>query len=88
MNRTLGAFLVLLLAPTVMMAGVLKLTPRHIALVDGRSFDLNVPEGFEIRVPPRDAPLWHLRQAAFTSSAGPPRVRDAAAKLRPASAHR
>ena len=28
----------------------LKLTPRRISLADGRSFDLNVPEGFEISV--------------------------------------
>jgi glucose/arabinose dehydrogenase len=42
-------FLLLLLA-TGMGARALKLTPRHISLADGRSFDLNVPEGFEIRV--------------------------------------
>lgn len=31
-------------------ARALKLTPRRISLADGRSFDLNVPEGFEISV--------------------------------------
>jgi glucose/arabinose dehydrogenase len=31
-------------------ARALKRTPRHITLADGRSFDLNVPEGFEIGV--------------------------------------
>ena len=30
--------------------GALKLTPHHIALSGGRSFDLNLPEGFEISV--------------------------------------
>ncbi|HEY0557105.1 MAG TPA: glucose/sorbosone dehydrogenase [Thermoanaerobaculia bacterium] len=36
--------------PAIHEKTVLKLTPRHIALADGRSFDLNVPEGFEITV--------------------------------------
>jgi glucose/arabinose dehydrogenase len=47
--RTTSCFLLLLLiAGTEALA--LKRTPRQISLADGRSFTLNVPEGFEIRV--------------------------------------
>jgi glucose/arabinose dehydrogenase len=53
MKTKLSVFLILLAFAATAEAGALnalKLTPRHIALADGRAFDLNVPEGFEIRV--------------------------------------
>src|ERR1043165_291004 len=43
------AFLLTSLLPLTT-AAALKLTPHHITLANGKSFDLNLPEGFEIAV--------------------------------------
>lgn len=47
----------------------LKLTPRRISLADGRSFELNVPEGFEISVAAQG-----LRRVRFLSQSPDGRI--------------
>ena len=50
MTQIALAVLLALLLPLITTAAALKLTPHHIALANGKSFDLNLPEGFEIAV--------------------------------------
>ena len=48
--RTIALALLLASLFPLTTAAALKLTPHHITLANGKSFDLNLPEGFEIAV--------------------------------------
>ena len=50
MTQIVSAVLLASLFPLTTTAAALKLTPHHIALANGKSFDLNLPESFEIAV--------------------------------------
>ena len=48
MKRSLVVFVSLLFQLSVVAAP--RLTPHHITLANGKSFDLNIPDGFEISI--------------------------------------
>lgn len=50
MTRSIALALLLTSLFPLTTAAALKLTPHHITLANGKSFDLNLPEGFEIAV--------------------------------------
>src|SRR5689334_23829722 len=50
MTRSIAVALLLACLLPLTTAAAPKLTPHHITLANGKSFDLNLPEGFEIAV--------------------------------------
>lgn len=50
MTRLIALALLLISLLPLTTAAALKLTPHHVTLANGKSFDLNLPEGFEIAV--------------------------------------